>query len=679
MTFFSGQAALYSQAAAGFILTQSQPGQLLEGLGQVRSQLQSAGITDHSLTDFYPTIDRLETAVCETEPSSIQATQMQLARIVAAIPDPIWRNGTFSHMTPREQCIAYLEEIRVVLRPITGSRQYVLSASDEDKAFIRTLLGGITIFVSRAVDKSEKELAGMVEEVAAQIQDSVIQTFANQVGAHFPVQPNARLAPVLPETSTTSKPPSTLRSPIQAKAPATDTLSREEVVSTPSFEPRPPRLPYDYHPESTVALTNALYEQQIQDIALKIHDQVIDWPYDFVTWTRSLYLWAGEIAEIPSRLVHDRLARGRTTRGLRNNIAYGLRQLSETDTIGVGQIRRLLAPVAMALGKPVENLPQNWPLDMPNNLTAILVMNWDGHPSVELLRLRSVVTALTRIWTYSSGLDNEAFIHKKLRNVMQRFNRAYESDRDLPIKSIETNLAEIRVLFPLWLHPALDGESIFEYHEMSERRLPKSQEELVQAVLARIEAAHYPWAYDFVRWTRSLYRWTKEVEEIPTQLVYQAMGRGRTRKGLTTNISNGLKALANSNKIQAINMTAIRKHLGPTSVAVDHPMTGIPANWPVDWPNHLGKALIRAWDGHPDRDNSELRRHANILARIWKLSAGQPNEADILRILARLAGSLDAFAEGGRARIIHKIEQNLAAAIALFPKESRQQILEAGR
>ncbi len=420
---FNGAAAMTSQGAAGFILTTPQHSELFENLTAIHSQLQRQETAGESWSDLGQALSHLDAALQDNgDNSRLETAKAELARIVAQVPDRVWRAASYEFMTTRDQHVTYLVDILAQLSTIAGSRLYAMSANDEDKAFIRVVMGGLSIFLNNVDSKANRNIAGMVEEVSAQIQDETIQRLSLGLHVTFSTPPSHVLradsgiyepVPTLPaapaaETATTLAPPSTqIREPVPA-----------------SIE----QVPFNYHSASDEP--HAHYEGRIQKIYHKMQSAGIAWPYDFVRWARSLYLYASE------------LPNGDSSRILRN-ITQGLTRLDNLATLNSGIIRRILGPASVAIGRPLHGLPEDWPRDMANDMGSDLVFLWDASQDQADDPLRTLVSHIIQIWRLTADHEEKQAIRHAVKLRARRLQRSLERHHPIDFAKQHAELAAI--------------------------------------------------------------------------------------------------------------------------------------------------------------------------------------------------------------------------------------------
>ncbi|OGQ04420.1 MAG: hypothetical protein A3F82_04255 [Deltaproteobacteria bacterium RIFCSPLOWO2_12_FULL_44_12] len=304
----------------------------------------------------------------------------------------------------------FLHDMHGALKKVAGSRFVAKTPENEDKAFLRAIVGGLSLFLGKMDAQSETEIAGMVDQVISQIADPAIQKLILGAGIALPTSSTTSVAvsaplTVLPPVVAAPQPPA----PTVA-APITTTLT-----------------PFDYHPNSEERL-DAEFEYRLANVHQRIQDANISWPYDFVRWCRSLYLLAGE------------LPNGDAAR-VRGNITRGLRRINELASISVEDIRRLLGPSAMAVGRYPEGISQDWPRDISNDFGSAIIAVHDVGETV-------IANKAALLWKASTGLENQDEIRGDLVSILRRFEIALLSGRETDHEEIEKALDEIALKIP---------------------------------------------------------------------------------------------------------------------------------------------------------------------------------------------------------------------------------------
>ena len=87
---------------------------------------------------------------------------------------------------------AYLANAQAFLRDLTRSRSYTLHAVDADKDFVRAVLGDLSAFLDRQDAMHNDLLTGMVEEIAAQMEDAGLRILAQDTELQYLLPPDRR-------------------------------------------------------------------------------------------------------------------------------------------------------------------------------------------------------------------------------------------------------------------------------------------------------------------------------------------------------------------------------------------------------------------------------------------------------------------------------------------------------
>ncbi len=317
------------------------------------------------------------------------ADQNKIAETLRAMPHAEWRRLRHSLFQPsdsRRHNQILLLGVYEDLKALLGSREFTLKASAEDKTFLRTVVGGLTLFLGSLADKGDIEIAGMASEVAGHLADRAIQQFFE--GA-----------------------------PVFVERPA----------ETPS--PLPSQLPFDYHPESEEKV-EAMAEDRIQLVQRRLEDSDIHWPYDFVKWCRTLYLLA------------EAVGNGDAAR-IKQNFTKSLRRLFELPSIDVWDVRRLLGTVGCSVGKPLWALPNDWPRDLPNDFGSAVILLFDsGDPAKK--DIEPILAHVTvELWRAAKGNPQERVLQKSLLSVVQKLERTLLAGKELDIEEAYSRIETV--------------------------------------------------------------------------------------------------------------------------------------------------------------------------------------------------------------------------------------------
>lgn len=402
LSLFHGMAAFDAQTASRSILAETSHQELAGGLGSLQSQLESRYEENPVLGNLYSAIKGYRQAVDASREDDILSSRNALAGAVASLPNPVWRETTFRlhepALLPDLTRLSYLSDVFVALREVMRHRSYTLSASVEDKHFLMAVVGGLSLFWDRYEEQTGQMIAGKVEEVGAQIQDAGLQALA--AAARVVLPSSSSLACIPPVTA---PPPS---SPPKETAPDSSRPS----TSPPPTRPNVALLPFDYGPDTSEELDNKTVEHFLAKVDAKIRNAGVGWPYRFSPWVRTLYFLAGDLPN-------------GTSSKARLNISRGLSRLNELATIDVSDIRRLLGPSSLVVGRPLEGLPADWPKDMSNDFGSAVVVLWDAGQGTDTSPLTHIAATAVEFWETSAGQAKEAEIRGDLKSAVRRVER----------------------------------------------------------------------------------------------------------------------------------------------------------------------------------------------------------------------------------------------------------------
>jgi hypothetical protein len=430
-TFLIGLSAFDAQAASRLIGSSVAHEELSEGLVNIQTGLQGQHEDNPLLKDFFTAVQGYRAAVQAREATLISSRQSHLAGVIAKLPNNLWRQGTSALVEPASlqsfHNIVFLADTLTSLRHIAGSRIYTMSTGSPDKAFVRTIVGGLMAFLDHIDEQEDPVLAGMVEEVGAQIQDEAIQRLAKKTNVTFPELSRQKSVP----------PPKTVAAETAVKPAVRD------ATPEPAAPDSKPLQPFDYHPESGKDLDNKTAEHFLTKVASKMERTGVEWPYRFAPWIRTLYLLA---ADLPN---------GSSSKA-RLNITQGLSRLNKLATIDPSDIRRVLGSATIAVGRPLPDFPTYWPTDMANDFGSALIVLWDTAQASEDEGLRAFTAATVRLWSASAGQTQAAEIRGDLKTLTRRLERLIVRGEELDLSEAAEELREIAGKLPEGSVPPVD-------------------------------------------------------------------------------------------------------------------------------------------------------------------------------------------------------------------------------
>lgn len=198
----------------------------------------------------------------------------------------------------------------------------------------------------------------------------------------------------------------------------------------------------------------------------------------------------------------------------------------------------------------------------------------------------------------------------------------------------------------------------FDYHPESEDELDPAFEFRLSKIPARLEESGIAWPYDFIRWARTLY------------LLAGDLPNGDAAR-VKSNVTHGLTRLL---KLPSVTLLDIRRIFGAATLSVGRPLELIPKDWPKDFPNAFGSALMTFLHFGETEKSAWYVKMAGGFVSLWTAAESLENKDEIKGSVSALARALERSLLSGEEIEKQECEGRLMNIAMRIPSEARPQL-----